>query len=184
MKFLACLLVVAALAVPATAHSTEAIQIAADEQGLNCMLSDAPPRVVDVYVLVRSLVGVTAASFRVWQSPGFTGQLSGVTVSDASYFWLGDVESGVDVAFAACLTGQVPVARLTYVVLGTSESCSYLDVLAKVDDEMGTPWLLDCAFMVTPPAVWALAINWVNGCGICPNATQQTTWGAVKALYR
>lgn len=75
------------------------------------------------------------------------------------------------------------IMTVTYQLAGTSAPCSYLEIIAHPDST--TPLVSRCDLNLVEPRVHTLWVNYdhLNGCPP-PVATEQTTWGRVKALYR
>jgi hypothetical protein len=158
-----------------------------DSGGL-CSVDDTQPGTIDVYVFHRTPgweVGVTGSAFRLGAGGGFSGILQSV-VFDTSFLVVGDIAEGVMVSYAGCVDGEnILVATVTYAVSGTSAACSYIEVLPFTDG--GAIEIYNCDFVMEPAtASTRLIVNWYTGCGPlgCVTGTRETTWGAVKALYR
>ncbi|HKW12855.1 MAG TPA: hypothetical protein VJS69_00065 [Candidatus Krumholzibacteria bacterium] len=164
-----------------------------------CSTADTPgPHTL--YVMVRLGSGVTGASFRIEHSSGFTG-----TLLSSSSPWLnvtGDPSTGVTVMFDNTCQFDCPVMTLNYMFVGGSPDCSWIRTAKNPQLPGGGPAISDCAFQ------WRIAywegthvtsgdstdcrndINYEEHTHFCrpywePTvATEASTWGAVKALYR
>lgn len=164
------------LAIPATAaaQSGRRLAIFADEGLTQSTLEDNVPRIVSLYVLDTGDYA-TGVSFSTEPSPGFTG----VWLSDASdYLFLGNSQTSMSIAYAACQALPVVALTMTYQLFGTSAACSELRIAPAdgkpcvLSPDTGCAWVESC-------------INDLGHLGVnCPVAVESTTWGKVKALYR
>jgi hypothetical protein len=141
--------------------------------------------VVRVYYASGTYAGAAGAMFRIRASAGFTG----VLVSEEYPFgsiWAGNVTDGLILTLPHVLCDGIRgfnIVTMTFQLSGTSAPCSYLEVLAHPD--AATPLVARCDLVLVEPLVDELWVNYdhYNGCPP-PVATEQTTWGRVKALYR
>jgi hypothetical protein len=140
---------------------------------------------MDVYVYHRGNANVTGSAFRIGSGGGFTGEFVSVTFG-AGFLVQGNIEEGVAVAYDGCVNGwSLHVATITYAVFGTSQSCSYLEILPYT--EGGAIETYGCDFVMEPATGnTRLIVNHEPSCGPlwCVLSTEATTWGKVKALYR
>jgi hypothetical protein len=141
MRTIPAALVLLLLAAPANAQR---LFLSNDSQGLSC--ADAvvsASSTIDVYVMADLAGGVTAASFRI---P--TPSCAGVSLVDATvlggFIWIGDVESGIQIATTACLTGTQALVRLQYFV--ATAQCCELQLLPHPQADTGQLEVFDCAF--------------------------------------
>jgi hypothetical protein len=77
------------------------------------------------------------------------------------------------------------VVRLTYQVVGTSAPCATLEVVPYPGEDYLRAW--DCSGNAVEARTFGpLWVNYIPSCGSlwCVLATEETTWGRVKALYR
>ena len=160
-------------ATPATAE-TRRLAIYADEGLTQSTLDDYVPRTVTLYVLDTGDYA-TGVQFSVRPTGGFTG----VWMSETSvYLVAGDSRTGISIAYASCYTLPAVALTMTYQLLGTSSACSEL----RLEPADGRPCVVSpdtfCAWVES--CITSLGHLKVN----CPVATQTTTWGMVKALYR
>jgi hypothetical protein len=102
--------------------------------------------------------------------------------------WYGNVTDGVAVGWGRCVDtefGGFEIVRLTYQLYGTSARCSFLEVLPYPGFQ--SILALDCNYDLLPARTGGyMWVNYNRGCGSlwCILATEPTTWGKVKALYR
>jgi hypothetical protein len=133
---------------------------------------------VTVYAAL-TVFGADGVRFRVAASPGFTG----VWLSDATpYYKVGSSPTDLEVGFNKCLIGTNLVATITYQVFGTS-TCSDLSIAAPAG--FIAPFFDDCGFEEIPLFNnGPLHVNCSGSFNCSPVATEPTTWGRVKSLYR
>lgn len=154
------------------------VEIYADPALTQCSLSDTSPRTANVYVSETGYYGDVGLRFRIEPSPGFTG----VWISETSPFvTVGNSQTDLSIGFGSCRYGQFTVLTTTYQLFGTS-SCSTLSIAAA----NGFPWpiCVYCAGEYFCDGYLALHINCDGSANCNPLATEPTTWGRVKALYR
>jgi hypothetical protein len=160
---------------PAAVANAGDLLILSDTASTDSTLLDGTPRTVNLYVVhAEQSGGATGVDFAVAGASGFTGVWLSET---SSYLTFGTSTTGIAVAYGGCLSEPVLVLTLTYQLFGTSAACSELRIVAS----SGRPFPLCLegggCFFETPCHAGALHVN-------CSVATEQTTWGRVKALYR
>lgn len=197
MKYLPWLFLT--LLVPRPALATGVVGVYADQTGQYCLLVDIPATKT-LYVMQRFSVGSTASRFRVEYSPGFTGVLASVSAPYGTM--VGDPLTGVTVTYDNCLIGDISALELQFMMLGTSEECSWIRTAAHPLSIDGMIDVYDC-ISGRAPAVWQGTHVQQDGNRLCPDlypgdghlfppcnpytpplATEGATWGAVKSLYR
>jgi hypothetical protein len=161
------------------------ITVFADEIGSSCTIVDDSERLFDLHVIAK-VVGWTlyGLRFRLADSPGFTADYVSETIYAEAFS--GDLPSGLFAGYS-CVNGLLHVATVTYLGHGTSQPCSYLEILPYPQSETGSAEIMDCYFDVYPAASEGpLLVNATPGqCEPwCTIAARETTWGAVKSLYR
>jgi hypothetical protein len=170
-------ILLACIAGVVNAQTIPSIRLYADPAFTQCTLSDTAPGVVTVYAALYAF-DADGVRFRVAASPGFTG----VWLSDATpYFKVGSSPTDLSVAFGKCLVGINLVATFTYQLFGTS-TCSDLATAAPVGFPF--PYYDTCGFTGDPLSPASLHVNCSGSFDCIPVATEPTTWGRVKALYR
>jgi len=198
MRYLLCLV---CLLTPSMSFAQlNTLGVYTDERAVTCLTHDTPgPHTL--YVMVRISNGATGARFRLEYSSGFTG-----TLLSSSSPWsnvTGDPSTGVTVMFdTACQVGDIAVMTLNFMFAGGSPDCSWIRTAKHPLSAAGGPEISNCLFQFVP-AYWE-GTHVTSGFSTdCPNdinyeehthfcrpyweptiATQASTWGAVKALYR
>jgi hypothetical protein len=149
-------------------------------------VDDAEHGLMEVEVRCLNISGgVDGTAFRIVQSPGFTGVLVAEEYPASVIPVSGNVTDGVILSFSGGCAGTEPflAAKLTYQVFGTSEMCSYLTALAHPNFE--TAVVFPCGSGSSEAIVETLWVNYDHfaGCSLSVPVAE-TTWGAVKALFR
>jgi len=179
----------------ASAQIETSIAIWGDPNYPLCEITDAPGERT-VYVVHDYNTGTTAARFKIEPGPGNTMTY----VSEVHYFssTAGNVQDGISVCYGACTLDTPVIASITYMAYGTSSSCSRLLVVPHPSAE--TVEAIKCNGVATRAYGADLTLHRPGdacGCPVThgfqgtagvfactPVAVENTTWGAVKALYR
>jgi hypothetical protein len=174
---LALALIAGLLAAPVLAFGN-GFSIYSDATLTNCTLSDDANGTSTVYVVHDSNAGATGVRFRIAGSAGFTG----VWLSESTpYFKVGNSQTDISIGFS-CLFGSFPVLMVTYQLFGTS-TCSTLEIAGP--QGFTVPICQQCQFDEHPCLnSHVLHVNCDGSIDCNPTATESTTWGGVKALYR
>jgi hypothetical protein len=162
------------LMLPAAIANAGDLLILSDTASTDSTLTDGAPRVVTLYAVHTQHSGASGVHFAVVGTSGFTGVWLSETTS---YLSFGTSTTGIAIAYGACLLDPVLVLTMNYQLFGTSAACSELRIVAAPGK--AAPLCLEDGgcFSETPCRVGALHVN-------CTVATEHTTWGRVKALYR
>lgn len=178
------LLTVTPLAVNA---QLDRIELFSDEALSQCALTDANSGIGNVYVVhhIADPLGTDALYFRLVSSPGFTGTWLEDIVRAPARATIGTSQAGFAIAYPMpCPTGSILVLQARYQLFGTSSPCSFVEA---------APWEGICCIIVL--GCWNTAEYPADGdrihvnpdvscsCAV-PVATEPTTWGRIKAMYR
>jgi hypothetical protein len=165
-------------------HPAGRIGVYADAGAGACTLDDSQPRAFDLFVVHTDMDGMLSSRFRVVESSGFTATYVGESIATNLHF--GDLHSGIDVIYDLCSAGSLLLATISYDGHGTSEPCSTVEIAEFAPSTTGQPETMDCNFGWFPAAPFGpLLVNPTDQCSQwCVVATEATTWGRVKALYR
>lgn len=143
----------------------------------------------DVFVVaildMIDTTGITAAEFLIsgvdatpadaitsvaWNSP--------LTIGDA----LGP--DGFSIAFTECTPGPiVPLGTLTFFVLNGAWPAPNSVWCVVPTNDSNSLAVVDCNYVTIPADGWCFIANCTDGPCDCGVATEDTSWGAVKALY-
>lgn len=162
------------------------INIFADPGGGSCLVSDLEPGPIALYLIVWGSSGTTASQFRLATDGGFTG----VYVSQApapGFLALGEPPVDYAVAYGGCMTGSFLIATVTYFGFGTSSDCSHIEIRAAPTSPLpGEIAAVTCDNqLVATSSHGPAVVNYRHGCPAwCIGATEPSTWGRIKALYR
>lgn len=152
------------------------LHIYSDAALTDSSINDSSPRIVNFYVVEKgSFQGATGVRFSTEPTAGFTG----VWLGDAtSYYKVGSSPTDIAVGYAACIPPPILVMTMTYQLYGTSSPCSELRIVPPDHSPCAYTPDMDCSFV--EGCITDLRSLHIN----CPLATEPTTWGKVKALYR
>ena len=159
------------------------IDLHGDANAFSCSINDIGTGPITVYVFHNLTGGSQASRFRISTSASFTG----VYVSEQfppSFIAVGELATGVIISYSTCLTGSFAIAAIHFVGSGTSLPCSYLEVEPAPGRDAIE--VADCVNGINTTATHGrLYVNPDLGCEEwCILATEGSTWGKIKALYR
>jgi hypothetical protein len=177
------------------AHAQYTIEASAIDDAYDCQLMSVPG-IRTVYVRESFNFGSTAARFKLGLEPGSTWTY----VSETHPFpsTLGNTQTGISVCYGSCLVGNILIASVTYMSYGTDQNCS--KVLIQPHPDAETVEIMKCDG--NPNAAYSRDLYIETSAGFCgcpdahlipgiakhfgctPVATENSTWGAIKALYR
>jgi len=177
------LLVLIAMALPCVAGVGHMV-VSADAEGNQCfMFNNGGGALVYTYVVHRLFYGDQAygSHFGIegpgsaWTFISFTSPFIGIPAAQAD----------VAVSYGACMTATFTVGTALWLATSAPPNCSYVSLTAA--PSLQTVMVADCAFNELPgDAFNRLLVNpdpYVPYCS-CAHATEPSTWGSVKALYR
>jgi hypothetical protein len=155
-----------------------------------CSLTDTEPGIASVYVVHRIagfpvvVDGTVGILFRLVSSTGFTGTWID-DVFPAGMIPSGTSQSSIAVAYGGlCMRSDVLVLQARYQMQGASPPCAFVET---------APYRDYFAILASPCGLDPLPVDgehiYVNPdascpCDVPPVATDSSTWGRVKALYR
>ena len=179
-KFVLTAMLLVVAATPALAQ--EGLGLFADNTGLSCSVTDLVDGAIKrVYVVHVNSVGASGSEFLVDTSASTMSLF--VAAVPAGMLSIGASDTGISIAYQECRIGTFLVLTLTFDAFGTTAPCSYLRMLP--DPTAASPVRIwnDC---VSIPHDFPGGVAIVNADGTCPCnvATEETTWGTIKALYR
>ena len=161
------------------------LNIFSDVQGTDCLVSDTHPGTITIYVFHHTN-GATASQFRIATDAGFTGTYISHQVAPP-FLDLGTPPDDYAVSYCCfCYVGSFLVTTINYLGFGTSAPCSHMSIEpAPTSPIPGEVAIVNCDFDVSightsGPAV----VNFSSCPAWCINATEPSSWGAIKALYR
>jgi len=169
------LLAIVFFTLPRVATAGEKLLLYSDATMTSSSISDDTPRIANFYVVNTDMTGQVGLRFSVKPGPGFTG----VWLSDnSSYSTVGNTPTDISVGYGLCLPGPVLVVTVSYQLFGTSSPCSELRVAPADGFPVVVAASSGCFFIEVPILeIGRIDVN-------CPLATEATTWGKVKSLYR
>jgi hypothetical protein len=155
------------------------IGVYSDMAGTNCTLAlttaFAP---ISVYVVHKFTPGATASRWKIVDTS--TLFQAGNT---SPYAVLGGPYTGASVGYGTCLNGAIVAMTLNYIWFAQAISCGKLEVVN--DPIVPTIITTDCNFADKTATGGQFFFNPNGTCTNCNEvATEATTWGTIKALYR
>jgi len=165
------LLLMLAVLMISSAAMAEHIGLFSDAEGTNCTLAPAFP--ANVYVVESSLGGTTGSRFKVTPGAG-----NSIFAFNTSYVPIGNIANDLSLAYGQCLSGQVVLGTI---LMGLTPGSGSLEVVAA--DAFPTIIYTDCLFGEYPATGGKAYVGVAGNCNF-PIATQPSTWGQVKSLYR
>lgn len=179
-KFVLTVVVLALFASPSFAQ-TGAPGLFADNQGLACNITVPVLAPLTVYVVHKSPTGATGSVWRLIAPTSGSFFYQGGSVANANILSIGDPIAGLSLAYGGCVTGDFHIYTLNFFATAAVPACSYM-TLAE-DPSQVAPLSVDCIFAEIPVVPGQGILNADGSCD-CDVATESTTWGKVKSLYR
>lgn len=169
------------LALCATPVRPDSIALYEESWGGTCAKASVPV-LNTVYVFHENTTGATMSSWRIQNDTGMTGL--GSTCGQLSI--AGDVFTGITVNYGACVTGTFLICTVDFVKVTTGPvpDCYNLRVVEYPGES--TPIVLDCGQNEVPAGggYFTFDIAEKFDCDDCATASESSTWGRVKSLYR
>ena len=176
--FLWVLAITTLAAANAKAQSTK-IELYADANRTTCELVDQGTTLQTIYVFQTGSFQSTGVRFRVTKPACWTGA---TWVGDMTPFVaLGNSQTDWSVAYGVCKTLPVLIGQINFFATGASQPCC--ELLAQPATQFV---YTNCSFGEYPlVAGQKVVVNATDACRCqSPLATEPTTWGRVKSLYR
>ena len=155
------------------------VGIFGDPAGTDCNLPDAIPGLTPYYVVHVNAVA-TASQF----SAPAPACLLASYLSDTSVFpvTIGSSQTGVAIGYGSCQAGNIHVLTINYFTQGLTAPCCYYEILPDpvIASEKIEVVLCDNSLVYASGGVGI--VNSDGSC-LCDVATEDSTWGQVKALY-
>ncbi|HEX5133567.1 MAG TPA: hypothetical protein VFX92_13910, partial [Candidatus Krumholzibacteria bacterium] len=141
-----------------------------------------------LYVVHKLSTASTGSEFMI-TDPNLTGwSYSGSSVLNG-FLSIGSATTGLALAYGGCLAGPAIscVAINMFGFSATGAVCGRIDVVPS-PTAGGIIKIVDCEFIEFPATGGTAYVNPNGTCSDCnepqPNATEESTWGKVKSLYR
>lgn len=154
------------------------VGIYGDPAGTTCGLTLTGFGLKSVYVVHKFTAGATASRWKVVDSSGlFQAGNSSV------YAVLGGPYTGASVGYGTCLSGSITAMTLNYFYQGETGFCKLMTITN--DPIVASVIVTDCGFADKSATGGQFFFNPDGTCLNCNEvATETTTWGTIKALYR
>jgi hypothetical protein len=167
----------------ALAQDQGSIGIFVDQLGTDCNVIDAgPPGITPIYVLHVGTVGSQASRWMFEIGPLVTMAYTGESSPFPAV--IGNTQTGINVAYGSCQSGNFLIATVNMFGQGTSPACGLFSIVPDTAVAAGgTVNLVDCGFVVHRFTKGGQArINPDITC-MCNVAIKESTWGRLKAIY-
>jgi hypothetical protein len=161
-----------------------------DPAGTNCAMGAARFGPMTVNVVHHSEIGTRVGKFKVNDASGLFLAGTGVT---AGFVSIGTYAAGIEIGYPTCRTGATLIGTLNYFLQNEALDCSRtVQVVphpgSEVADEViavGCQQPFGTITVATGGRLWGgTDAELCGGCTEPPLATQESTWGGIKALYR
>ena len=179
-KFVLSIAILALMASPVLAQ-TDAFGVYQDQTGLNCNITMTFPALNEVWIVHKTSAGATGSQFKVTAPTSGTLTAAGGGVANANFLVIGEPYTDLSLAYTECLTGTFPVWKLSFFASAAVPDCQYISII-PAPDKVGV-LSVDCTFAELPSYGGQGIISATAACN-CDVATQESTWGKVKSLYR
>jgi hypothetical protein len=151
-----------------------------DQAGLVCENTPSAPSPIQLFVVHKTGTAAAGSQFKLVNSSGWS--LSASTI--APFLTIGDAFSDVSLAYAGCVNGPaiavILLSGFAFPVPGTP--CGVVEVVAAPGKS--APLTVDCNFAELPATGGRFVFNGDTSCPCNIIATEESTWGKVKNLYR
>ena len=183
--------VVALVSAVASAQTMGRIGLASDLAGGDCNLFDIPG-IVEVHMFIYNLAGVAGVHFAAPKPDCWTGA-TWLFDNVPHAVFLGNTQdpvAGLAIGFGLCIDSPVHLGSIVYFSQGQAPSCCMYPVIKAQADghpEFDSPIMILCSELtkVFGTAGFVSPINPDHTCDcMLPLATERTTWGGIKSLYR
>jgi hypothetical protein len=179
------LLIALALVMISGAAMADHIGIYNDQVASGCTLV-APGGFVpySIFVVHRFTVGATGSQFAV---NDVSTQAATGFAALGGFLVIGNL-ADLSLAYGACLTGpDIPAVQLNYFAVGNPSPCGLVEIIPAPSGG-GNIKYTDCNFAEIPATGGQFWFNSGTSCNDCDEpptvATEESTWGKVKSLYR
>jgi hypothetical protein len=152
-----------------------------DMGGTDCYITDGVAGLLPIYIVHVNTPGATASQF---YAPTPACMVGATFLSDSPSFpvAIGGSQTGIAIAYGACLSAPIHVLTIQYFAAGLTSPCCYFDVLPDPAVPSGQIEVVDCVETIVFATGQSGLIN-TDGTCECGVPTQDTTWGKMKSLY-
>ena len=170
---------------PAVAQTDDRVSLWADASMNSCEIVDPGSGLVQVHMFHTGSQPARAVTFfaptpQCWEGATWLGDVV------ASPFLKQGVSThsvGIQVNYLACLQPPVYLGYMNFILSGGAQPCCAYPVLPHIVD--GAVLIIDCNFDERVGAGGSAIVNANSSCRCpMPLATEESTWGRVKSLYR
>ena len=154
-----------------------------DPGGTDCNLYDAAPGLMSVYIVHMNTAGATASQF---YAPTPACFLGATYLSDSPAFpvAIGSSQTGIAIAYGACLPSPIHVLTIQFFGQGLTPECCWFKPEphpSSSEEFLLEKWDCDGVLQDEYPG-WAIINPDLRT--YCGTPSGNTTWGAIKVLYQ
>jgi hypothetical protein len=176
------LLVLIVVAAPQAAFGQAGvISLYSEPNGVDCNITDIPGLIV-VYVVHTNTTGATTARFSGPLPACWTSALFLAETPPCLDCLFGTIIDGITVFYGSCQSAPIVALIVNFFGMGLGESCCQYPILPDPTAASGQIEVTDCSGTVLFGNGGTAFING-NGSCVCAIPVEESTWGAIKALY-
>jgi hypothetical protein len=180
MRLLLCSFILTIFLVGSASGQAGQIGVYSDAGGVNCNLVDNSPGILSVYVVLTQSLGATGVRFA---APMPACMIGASWLSDSPCDPpCGNSQTGMTISFGQCLSDDIHVTTISYVVQGTTLDCCLYPVTPDPSTPSGKIEVVDCSSQVLYSTGRVNTINANRTCE-CAVLDEVSSWGKLKALY-
>jgi hypothetical protein len=163
------------------------IGIYADQAGAGACGLTPPTFASGSLFVVHKTTEATGSEFAITGLATSPAPFTGSVVLNG-FLAIGDVVNGLSLAYGGCVAGPaIAAVQLNFFGTGNPAACNMLQIVPS-PTAGGIIKAVNCSFAELPATGGKAYINPNGTCTDCaepaPNATEESTWGKVKSLYR
>jgi hypothetical protein len=137
-----------------TTAQIPAVGIFTDATGTDCNVITGDPGIIEIYVVVKSPVGLSAIEFMATPPGCFNATYLGET---SAFTTIGDSQTGISIALGGCYPTSAHVLTLNYFINGSTPSCCVYPILPAPGN--GDILLVDCDLEIVAAETIESTIN-------------------------
>jgi hypothetical protein len=179
-RFALIMICTLAFAAPAFAQAVGDLSAYADDQGSSCDITVPGSGTLNVYLVHKFSDGGGATGVRFKVTYPATGVILATFVG-TPFSAIGSAQTDLSVGYGGCINTTTSIGYLLFSVAGAVPACSYVSLVAP--DGHAEATATDCGFTEFTIKTGQGIMNPDGSCQ-CNIATEPTSWGKVKALYR
>jgi hypothetical protein len=174
-------LIALTLVVSTPAFAAHSIGIYDDPLAVSCQISDPGGPSTKLIYIVHTNELVVAVGGSAWTLEWDAGMTMTFINDSSPFFHVGNAQDGISMAYSPCAGGTFLIDTVSMMSAGTSAPCSRFRL--GPHPSLGLS-ILRCGSFDPMAFVPGEGIVNANASCACSVATEPTTWGTIKSLYR